>query len=64
MESLQMLKYHLKKERLNFTEGWRLKERELTEDAPEEDLLCELLSDGNVADAMDRVMRSIEDDYE
>jgi hypothetical protein len=64
MESLQMLKYHLKKERLNFTEGWQLKEKELTEDAPEEDLLCELLGDGNAADAMDRVMRSIEDDYE
>lgn len=64
MESLQMLKYHLKKERLNFMEGWQLKEKELTEDAPKEDLLCELLGDGNTADAMDRVMRSIEDDYE
>ena len=60
-----MLKYHLKKERLNFTEGWQFKEKELTEDAPEEeDLLCELLGDGNAADAMDRVMQSIEDDYE
>jgi hypothetical protein len=65
MESLQMLKYSLKKERLNFMEGWQLKEKDLTEDAPEEDLLCKLLDDNirNAANAMDHIMRSIDDDY-
>jgi hAT family C-terminal dimerisation region len=58
MESLQMLKYHLKKERLNFTDGWSLSEKELIEDAPEEDMLCKLLGD-NFQDALDRIMQSI-----
>jgi hypothetical protein len=62
MESLQMLKYHLKKERLSFTEGWSLSEKELIEDAPEEDMLRKLLGD-NYQDAMDRIMQSI-NDYE
>lgn len=61
MESLQMVKYNLKKERLNFTEGWQLKEKDLTEDDPEEDLLRKLLDGGNMADIMDLVMQSIED---
>jgi hypothetical protein len=59
MESLQMLKYHLKKERLNFTEDWALSEKELIEDAPEEDMLHKLLGD-NCQDAMDSIMRSIQ----
>jgi hypothetical protein len=59
MESLQMLKYHLKKEYLNFTEDWALKEKELIEDAPEEDLLHMLVAEDS-QNAMDRVMRTIE----
>jgi hypothetical protein len=59
MESLQMLKHHLKKERLNFTEGWALSEKELTDEGPEEDMLHKLLGD-NCQDAMDAIMRSIE----
>jgi hypothetical protein len=66
MESLQMLKFHLKKAHLNFTEGYLLSEKqaekELIEDAPEEDMLGKLLSE-NYQDALDRIMRSI-DDYE
>ena len=30
-----MFKYHLKKEHLNFMEGWSLLEKELIDDAPE-----------------------------
>ena len=59
MESLQMLKYHLKKEYLNFTEDWALKEKELIEDDPEEDLLHMLVAEDS-QNAMDRVMRTIE----
>jgi hypothetical protein len=62
MESLQMLKYNLKKTRLNFTERYSLSEKELTDDAPEDDMLRKLLSD-NFQDAMDRIMQSI-DKYE
>lgn len=58
MESLQMLKYHLKKEYLNFTEDWALKEKELIEDAPEKDLLHMLVAEDS-QNAMDRVMRTI-----
>ena len=58
MESLQMLKYYLKKEQLNFTDGWSLSEKELIEDAPEEDMLRKLLSD-NFQDALDHIMQSI-----
>jgi hypothetical protein len=64
MEALQMLKYHLKKEKLNFTEGLLLseedKEKELIEDTAEEDALRELLNDDS-QDAVDRVMRIIHD---
>ena len=53
-----MLKYYLKKEQLNFTDGWSLSEKELIEDAPEEDMLRKLLSD-NFQDALDHIMQSI-----
>lgn len=35
MEALQMLKFYLKKKRLNFTEGWVVDYRVLVEDDPE-----------------------------
>ena len=43
MEALQMLKFHLKKERLNFTAGWITSEKDLVDDEPKEDLLQKLL---------------------
>jgi hypothetical protein len=58
MEVLQMLKFHLKKERLNFTDGWRTSGKEMTEITPEEGLLQKLL-DSSFRDAMDQVMQSI-----
>jgi hypothetical protein len=58
MEVLQMLKFHLKKEHLNFMDGWRTSEKEMTEIMPEEGLLQKLL-DPSFRDAMDQVMQSI-----
>lgn len=36
MEALQMLKFHLKKERLDFTRGWVTSQKLLLEDEPDE----------------------------
>src|SRR6267154_2508954 len=36
METLQMLKFHLKKEHLNFTHGWVTSQKLLLEDEPDE----------------------------
>lgn len=36
MEALQMLKFHLKKERLHFTRGWVTSQKLLLEDEPDE----------------------------
>lgn len=58
MEALQMLKFYLKKERLNFTEGWLTSEKEMSVTEPEEDLLKKLLNPA-VKDAMDKVIESI-----
>ena len=59
MEALLMLKFHLKKERLSFTENWLTPEKDLTEDEPdEEDLLRKLLQD-NLEDSLDRIIQSI-----
>jgi len=62
MEALQMLKFHLKKERLNFTESWVTPESQMTEDDPDEDLLDNLLKDVGVQDIFDGIMQSIEVD--
>ena len=58
MEALQMVKFHLKKERLNFTKTWMTDQKEMMEDEPEEDLLDKLLKD-NSDDAMDNAIQSI-----
>ncbi|OJA15570.1 hypothetical protein AZE42_12603 [Rhizopogon vesiculosus] len=58
MEVLQMLKFHLKKERLNFMEGWVMSEREMTKIEPEEGLLEKLL-DPSFRDTIDHIMQSI-----
>ena len=61
MEALQMLKFYLKKERLNFTEAWVTSESQMTEDDPDEDLLRRLL-DGNAQDGLDRAIQAITND--
>jgi len=59
MEALQMLKFHLKKVRLNFTQAWIMPEKEMILDEPDEDLLCKLLKENNFNDGMDRVIAAI-----
>jgi hypothetical protein len=60
METLQMMKYHLKKEHLNFTASWITIEAHMLEDVPDEDFLT--LLQGNAADVqsgLDQIMKSI-----
>jgi hypothetical protein len=60
METLQMLKYHLKKERLNFTASWITIEAHMLEDVPDEDFLTLLQGNAaNVQSGLDRIMKSI-----
>ena len=63
MESLQMLKFHLKKECLNFTVGWITSEKQMSDDDCNEDLLSNLLDavDGDYQDALDTAIRSVND---
>jgi hypothetical protein len=63
MEALQMLKFHLKKERLNFTAGWKTSETQMVDDDPDEDLLQKLL-EGNIQDSLDLVIRYMNDEDE
>ena len=56
MEALQMLKFALKKARLNFTRGWITSENEMLDSEPEEDLLAMLLGDDG-EDTLDRIIR-------
>ena len=46
MEALQMLKSHLKKERLSFMASWKTLEKDMICDAPDDNLLTRLLDDG------------------
>ena len=56
MESLQMLKFALKKARLDFTAGWITSEIEMREQDAEDDLLAALFG-GDSKDAMDWIIR-------
>ena len=56
-----MLKFHLKKERLNFTVGWITSEKQMVDDDPDEDLLHKSL-EGDYQDALDSAIRSVNDD--
>ena len=53
-----MLKFHLKKDRLNFMQNWLMPEKHMTADDPGEDLLRHLLQD-NFQDGLDWVIQSI-----
>jgi len=61
MEALQMLKFALKKARLNFTDGWITPEKVMREREPEEDLLAALLGT-NGEDVLDRIIQDFGDD--
>jgi hypothetical protein len=60
MEALQVLKFYLKKERLNLTAGWITSEKDLVDDDPEEDLLQKVLR-SDFQDAFDHAIRSVND---
>jgi hypothetical protein len=63
METLQMLKFHLKKERLNFTDAWITPETYMLQDEPDEDLLHLLQgSAAEVRAGLDNIMESIKAD--
>ena len=61
MEALQMLKFHLKGERLDFTANWMTSEKQMLEDDLDEDLLAKLLQ-GNFQDSLDQVIQAVNDD--
>jgi hypothetical protein len=58
MEALQMLKFHLKKARLNFTKSWMTPEVQMLQDRPEEDLLAKLFQ-GDFQDGLDEAIQSM-----
>jgi len=64
MEALQMLKFALKQERLNFTKNWMTPESALQDPEPEmgKDLLADLLTDDNSEDIIDKIIRDFGDD--
>ena len=66
MEALQMVKFSLKTERLNFTEGLIALECDMPDDGPEADLLGALLLSDQVTDAepMDALIATLVQDDE
>jgi hypothetical protein len=58
MEALQLLKFSLKKERLNFISGWSISEAALDGDLPEttQDSLLDTLLRGDPDGAVDNVL--------
>jgi len=63
MEALQMLKFHLKKSRLNFTEAWVTPENQMTNDEPDVNLLANLLK-GEYRNDWDKIIQFINSDEE
>jgi hypothetical protein len=65
MEALQMLKFALKKGRLNFTQGWITSESMMCEqDLDSNDLLSQLLGADNTEDIVDEIIRGFGEDEE
>jgi hAT family C-terminal dimerisation region len=60
MEALQMLKFHFKKEHLNFTKNWKTSEKEMKRDEPTPDLLSKLLG-SDYQDVLDNAIGSLDD---
>jgi len=63
MEALQMVKFSLKNDRLNFTEGLITPECDMIDDVPEVDLLQVLLGEDSAA-GMDAVIAALGQDDE
>jgi len=63
MEALQMLKFHLKKTRLDFTQGWMTSGQEMVNDIADDDLLGGLLND-SYHDVFDKAMKAIDEKEE
>jgi hypothetical protein len=61
METLQMLKFHLRKERLNFTADWATPDKQMVGDDPDADLLAKLLG-ADYQDHLDQIIQSIDND--
>lgn len=61
MEALQMQKFQFKKEHLDFMRGWKTEEKQLVEDAPDEDLLHTLIQQDiqSSQNNFDKVIQSI-----
>ena len=64
MEALQMLKFALKKERLNFMRGWSASESSMREQDPVEsvDLLQQLLREEETEDVIDQIICDLSED--
>jgi hAT family C-terminal dimerisation region len=63
MEALQMLKFALKKDRLNFTQGWITSESMMCDHDPDgDDLLSRLLTVENKEDLVDEIIRDFGED--
>jgi hypothetical protein len=54
MEALQMLKFYLKKECLNFTVAWMTAEEQMIDNASDYDFLMDLL-DGSIQVCLDHI---------
>jgi hypothetical protein len=59
MEALQMLKFRLKQERLDFTDAWMTQEQQMVDDDPDSDLLHMLVNSTNHQDDVDRIIQSL-----
>ena len=55
-----MLKFHFKKECLNFTKNWKTSEKEMKHDKPTPDLLSKLLG-SDYQDVLDNAIGSLDD---
>jgi len=58
-----MLKFHLKKERLNFTAAWIMMEKQMIDNGLDGDLLANLL-DRDSQEGLDTVIQSINEEDE
>jgi hypothetical protein len=59
-----MLKFALKKERLNFMQGWSTMEKTMREREPDEgiDLLLQLLREEDTEDVIDQIICDLDDE--
>ena len=62
MEALQLLKFSLKKERLNFTTGWSTKEADMVGKSKPDDHLGTLLASNDRNSAVDNILNTLSSD--